>query len=111
MRILVEQLNGETLDLEVTAETTMRAVKEQLKVMRKWGDELSHGATVVEVIMGDKKVMNEETLEGLRVQRSPWCSRRTWFNASMREVSAQTLTRTLWSWWKSRIRRAVGPKS
>ena len=36
MRISVEQLNGDTLDLEVTAEMTMRAVKEKLKGMRTW---------------------------------------------------------------------------
>ena len=41
MRILVEQLSGETLYLEVTAEMTMREVKEQLKRMHTWEDELS----------------------------------------------------------------------
>ena len=65
MRILVEQLNGKTLDLEVTAEMTIRAVKEQLKGLHKWEDELSRDTTVVELIMGDKKVMNEETVEEL----------------------------------------------
>ena len=65
MRILAEQLNGETLDLEVTAETTMRAVKEQLKGMHTWEDELSRDTTVVELILGDKKVTNEETMEEL----------------------------------------------
>ena len=65
MRILAEQLNGETVDLEVTAEMTMRALKEQLKRMYTWEDELSRDTTVVEVILGDKKVMNEETVEEL----------------------------------------------
>ena len=67
MRILVEQLNGETFELEVTAEMTMRAVKEQLKRMHKWEDELGRDTTVVEVIFGDKKVMNEETVEELGI--------------------------------------------
>ena len=60
MRILVEQLNCETLGIEVTAEMTMREVK--------WEDELSRNTTVVELIVGDKQVMNEETVgrfEGL----------------------------------------------
>ena len=65
MRILVEQLNGETFELEVTAEMSMRAVKEQLKRMHTWEDELSRDTTVVEVILGDRKVMNEETVEEL----------------------------------------------
>ena len=67
MRILVEQLNGDTLDLEVTAEMTIRAVKEQLKGMRTWEDELSRDTTVVELIIGDKKVMNEETVQELGI--------------------------------------------
>ena len=65
MRILVEQLNGETFELEVTAEMSMRAVKEQVKRMHKWEDELSRDTTVVEVILGDKKVTNEEMVEEL----------------------------------------------
>ena len=65
MRILVQQLNGETFELEITPEMTMRAVKEQLKRMQKWEDELSRDTTVVEVILGDKKVTNEETVEEL----------------------------------------------
>ena len=64
-RILLEQLNGETLELEVTAEMTMRDVKEQVKRMHEWEDELSRDTTVVDLIMGDKKVMNEETVEEL----------------------------------------------
>ena len=63
MRILVEQLHGETFELEVTAEMTMRAVKEQLKRIHTWEDELSRDTTVVEVIAGDKKIKNEETLK------------------------------------------------
>ena len=64
-RISVEQLNGETFELEVTAEMSMRALKEQLKRMHTWEDELSRDTTVVDLIMGDKKVMNEETVEEL----------------------------------------------
>ena len=65
MRITFEQLNGETLDLEVTAEMTMRAVKEQLKGMHTWEDELSRDTTVAELLLGDKKVVNEETVKML----------------------------------------------
>ena len=65
MRITFEQLNGETLDLEVTAEMTMRAVKEQLKGMHTWEDELSRATTVVELIMGNQKVTNVDTVEEL----------------------------------------------
>ena len=65
MRILVQQLNGETFELEITPEMTMRAVKEQLKRMHKWEDELSRDTTLVEMILGDRKVMNDETVEEL----------------------------------------------
>ena len=65
MRILVEQLNGGALDLEVTPKTTMREVKEQLKRMHTWEDELSRDTTVVELFIGEKKVMNAETVEEL----------------------------------------------
>ena len=63
MRISVEQLNGETLVLEVTPEMQMREVKEQIKDMQTWEDELSRDTTVVEVIFGDRKLANnDETL-------------------------------------------------
>ena len=65
MRILAEQLNGETFELEVTAEMTMREVKRLIKSMHKWEDELSRDTTVVDLIIGDKKVTNEETVEEL----------------------------------------------
>ena len=65
MRILVEQLNGETIDLEVTAEMTMREVKEQLKRMHTWEDELSRSTTLVELLIGDKRLTNEETVQEL----------------------------------------------
>ena len=65
MRISVQQLNGETFELEITPEMNMRAVKEQLKRMHTWEDELSRDTTVVELILGDKKVMNDETVAEL----------------------------------------------
>ena len=65
MRILVEQLNGDTMELDVTPETTVREVKEELKGMHKGEDELSRDTTVVELILGAKKVTNEETVEEL----------------------------------------------
>ena len=64
-RISVEQLNGETLDLEVKAEMTMREVKRKVKAMQTWDDEVSRDTTVVEVLVGDKKVKNEETVAEL----------------------------------------------
>ena len=65
MRILVEQLNGDTMRLKVTPHTTVREVKEQLKGMHTWEDELSCATTVVELIVGNQKVTNEETVEEL----------------------------------------------
>ena len=62
MRISVEQLNGETLALEVTPEMEMREVKQQIKNMHAWEDELSRDTTFVEVIFGDKKLGNDETV-------------------------------------------------
>ena len=62
MRISVEQLNGETLVLEVTPEMTMREVKQQIKDMQTWEDDLSRDTTFVEVIVGNKKLGNDETV-------------------------------------------------
>ena len=62
MRMWVEQLNGETLAVEVTAQTTMREVKRQIKNILVWEDELSRDTTLVEVILGDEKGKNEETV-------------------------------------------------
>ena len=84
-RILVEQLNGDTLEIEVMPEMTMREVKRQLKNMRTWEDELTRDTTVVEVIVGDKKVTNGETIAevglsgdskvtALFKQNVVWCS-------------------------------------
>ena len=64
MHISVEQLNGETLVLEVTPETTMREVKRQIKDMHWWEDDLSRDTTFVEVIVGNKKLGNDETVAG-----------------------------------------------
>ena len=65
MRISVEQLNGETLDLEVKAEMTMREVKRKVKAMQMWEDAVSRDTTVVEVLVGDKKVKSDETVAEL----------------------------------------------
>ena len=62
MWIRVELLNGETLDLGVTPETTIRQVKQQMKDMQIWEDDVSRDTTAVELIVGDKKVTNEETV-------------------------------------------------
>ena len=62
MRISVEQLDGERLVLAVTPEMTMREVKQQIKGMRRWEDEVSRNTTFLEVIVGDKKVRNDETV-------------------------------------------------
>ena len=63
MQISVELLNGEMLDLEVTPETTMREVKRRIKETQTWEDDVSRDTTVVELIIGDKKVPNDETVE------------------------------------------------
>ena len=60
MQISVEQLNGETLVLEVTPEMRMREVKQQIKDMQTWEDELSRDTTFVEVIFENKKLGNDE---------------------------------------------------
>ena len=62
---MAEQLNGKTFELEVAAEMNMRAEKEQVKRMHKWEDEMSRNTTLVEVVLGDEKVTNEETVEEL----------------------------------------------
>ena len=65
MRIWVEQLSGETLALEVTAEMTMREVKRQIKALHMWEDQVSFDTTVVELMIGEKKVLNDETVAEL----------------------------------------------
>ena len=64
MRISVEQLNGQTLSLKVSPHNRMQQVKKQIRRMYTWEDELSP-TTLVELIVGDKKVMDEETVEEL----------------------------------------------
>ena len=62
MRISVEQLNGETLVLEVTPGMRMREVKQQIKDMHEWEDELSRDTTFVEVIFDNKKLGSDQTV-------------------------------------------------
>ena len=62
MRISVEQLNGEMLVLEVTPEMKMREVKEQIKDAQAWEDEVSRDTTFVELIFGERKLGNDETV-------------------------------------------------
>ena len=62
MRIAVELLNGQTLCGEVMLELTMRELKREIKGMQTW-DELSRDTTIVEVIVGAKKVKTHETVE------------------------------------------------
>ena len=62
MRISVEQLSGATVELEVKLEMRMREVKEQIKGMHAWEDELSRDTTFVELIFGDRKLGNDETV-------------------------------------------------
>lgn len=60
--ISVEQLNGETLELEVEPETRIEEVKQQIRKMHMWEDKVKRATTVVEVILGDKKLRDEETV-------------------------------------------------
>ena len=62
MQISVEQLSGATLELEVTPEMKMREVKQQIKGTHAWEDELSRDTTFVELIFGDRKLGNDETV-------------------------------------------------
>ena len=62
MRIAAELLNGETLELEVRPEMTIRQVKQQIKDMQRWDDDVSRNTTVVELIVGDKKIRNHQTV-------------------------------------------------
>ena len=62
MQIRVELLNGETLALAVMPEVTMRELKKQIKDMQTWEDDVIRCTTVVELLVGDKKVTNEETV-------------------------------------------------
>lgn len=65
MQIAVELLNGQTFFVEVVPETTMSELKQEIKQMRTWEDQVSRDTTVVEVILGDQKVENEDTVAEL----------------------------------------------
>ena len=65
LRIAVELLNGQCLFLEAQPETTMSELKQEIKKMRRWEDEVSRDTTVVELIMGEQKVEHEDTVEEL----------------------------------------------
>ena len=60
--ISVEQLNGQTLVLEVTPGMAIRQVKQMIKDMQTWEDEVSRDTAVVELIFGDKKVSSFVTV-------------------------------------------------
>ena len=62
MRISVAQLNGQTLALEVLPEMTIRQVKQMIKGMGMWQDELSRDTTVVQLMLGDKTVSSFVTV-------------------------------------------------
>lgn len=55
MRIGDELRNGETLDL-------IRQVKQQMKDMQTWEDDVSRNTTVLELIIGEKKLKDYETV-------------------------------------------------
>ena len=65
MRISVELLNGETLDLEVTGDMTISQLKQQIKGLRTWEDEFIRDLTVVELILLEEKLKNDDTLADL----------------------------------------------
>ena len=65
MRISVELLNGETLDLEVTGDMTILQLKQQIKGLRTWEDEFIRDLTVVELILLEEKLKNDDTLADL----------------------------------------------
>ena len=70
MRIAVELLNGETLELEVRPEMTIRQVKQQIKDTQRWDDDVSRDTTVVELIVGEKKLKDDETVAELGLSDS-----------------------------------------
>ena len=61
-RIRIEPFNGETLDLDVVPEMTMGEVKEEIKQVRTWEDDVTRDTTVVDLLVGDKKLTNDETV-------------------------------------------------
>ena len=65
--LAVELLNGQQLALEVMPEMTIWEVKKLIKVLHSWEDEVSKRTTVVELILGDRKVKDDETVEGLKL--------------------------------------------
>ena len=66
MPISVELLSGDTLVLQVRPEMRIKELKQQIKGMRVWDDEVGD-TTLVEVIVGGKKVHDDESLVDLGV--------------------------------------------
>eukprot|EP00913_Durusdinium_trenchii_P003932 g3641.t1 len=63
MRILVHQMKGEDATIDVLPDTTIRDLKRQLKGLQVAEDELTRKMSLVEVIVGDRKlVRNQETV-------------------------------------------------
>ena len=66
VRIAVELLNGETRVIKVWAKMTIREVKKQIKEHADaWEDRMGYETTIVELMVGDRKALNDETVEEL----------------------------------------------
>ena len=65
IHLAVELLNGQHLALEAMPDTTIWDLKRQIKAIHSWEDAVSRDTTVVEVIVGDQKVKNDDTVAGL----------------------------------------------
>ncbi|CAJ1462150.1 unnamed protein product [Effrenium voratum] len=61
MRVSFWQLNGEATVLEVMPDITGRELKERIKESQLWDDELTRKTTRVDILVGSRWLMTDET--------------------------------------------------
>ena len=73
MRLSALQVNGEMLDIEVTAEMTGRDLKQQIKEIQH-SDEVTRMTTGVEIVVGDLLLNNDEQVAKAGCTADLWLS-------------------------------------
>ena len=65
MELSVHILNGKTLVIGVKPDMSAMDVKRRIKAMHEWEDEYTCDTTMVDLILGNRKLKNADTVEGL----------------------------------------------
>lgn len=67
LQIQVQQMHGESITLEVLPDTTVKELKKELTNQHLFEDETLRKVSHTEVIVGDRKLMDQETLADAQI--------------------------------------------